>query len=53
MLTLKGDINGSEFVCDGEKYHLRYNLGVQLNVYINCMFNDDGSLSVFRIFKAG
>lgn len=53
MLTLKGKLRGKVFVNeDGVCYPLMYAFDNEPNeVYINCMFEDDGTLSVYRIFK--
>ena len=52
MLTLKGSIKGREFVDeDGVCYPLKYYLGERENVFINCLFNENGTLSVYRIFE--
>ena len=52
MLTLKGKLVGKSFVSeDGVCYPLKYSFNEPNEVYINCEFNDDKTLSIFRIFK--
>ena len=53
LITLRGHLAGSQFINeDGVCYPLKYKLCEDKEVFINCHFNEDGTLSVFKIKKA-
>lgn len=53
MLTLKGKLQGKTFRNeDGVCYPLKYTFNNEPDeVYINCMFNADKTLSIYKIFR--
>ena len=53
MLTLKGKLCGRTFVNeDGVCYPLMYTFNNEPNeVYVNCKFEKDGTLSIYKIFR--
>lgn len=53
MLTLKGRLRGKMFVNDdGVCYPLMYVFNNEPDeVYVNCTFENDGILSIYKIFR--
>ena len=53
LITLKGKLQGEVFVSDSGVYiPLKYKFDNEPNeVFINCAFNEDKTLSVYKIFR--